>query len=86
MSTSSVDVEYPIVSWFTEKPNTPTDFPYNKDCSDIRYEYDLATAIVCGVCSVFGIIFVFFGKYLYITLRVLFSLPPLEKTWICFFL
>lgn len=58
MSAVTEDVEYPRVSWFTEKP---TDFPFNKDCSDISYEYDLATAIVCGVCSVFGIIFVFFG-------------------------
>lgn len=61
MSSEIVDVEFPMVSWYTEKPSSPTDFPFNKDCNDISYEYDLATCIVCGVCFVFGIIFVFFG-------------------------
>ncbi|KAL5007709.1 hypothetical protein ScPMuIL_016515 [Solemya velum] len=30
-------------------------------CEDIRYEYNIAPAIICSMCFVFGIVYTFFG-------------------------
>lgn len=45
----------------TPKPSGAT----IRSCDHIDTEYNIALAIICAMCFVFGIIYTFFGKYMY---------------------
>ena len=38
----------------------PTE-PVGPICDKIRIDYDIATAVICAMCFIFGILYTFFG-------------------------
>ncbi|XP_033639456.1 transmembrane protein 198-like [Asterias rubens] len=40
---------------------TPTNPAPELPCDGIKYDYEIPTAVVCGMCFIFGIVFTFFG-------------------------
>lgn len=44
-------------------PPPPSGIPTGPQCDGIDMKYDIAPAVICAVCFVFGLLYCFFGKY-----------------------
>ena len=59
-SLSNMPTSPPVVPMATSSV-PPTGTPTGPQCDDIAINYEIAPAVICAVCFVFGILYCFFG-------------------------